>query len=178
MLVMTACLEKARVNKDAEVTLDASALSAREAEDIAAILVGIEPWSRMDYNKQELAKRIGTASDTDRSLSILARGRRVGLMRIREPWLLGPLISIFAVFPEYQGQGIGRRALVAFEHNGPEDWRNIWLTVSTFNQSALAFYRRCGFAQVGLLEGLVGDGWDEILMRKLHAIRCQNGDRT
>ena len=45
--------------------------------------------------------------------------------------------------------------------------RNAWVVVSVFNRRAHKFYQRHGFTEVGVIEGLVKPGYQEILLRKV-----------
>jgi ribosomal protein S18 acetylase RimI-like enzyme len=106
---------------------------------------------------------------------IEAGEEEAGVISLRSPWLKGPYLELLAIFPMFQGRGIGTKLLHWMEqeavHNGA---RNLWVCASTFNTAALRFYERYGFAQVAALPGLVDDNSDEILLRKypLRAGKC------
>jgi ribosomal protein S18 acetylase RimI-like enzyme len=51
----------------------------------------------------------------------------------------------FAVFPEFQGKGIGRNALAQVVHNEAQKEQNIFLEVATKNENALGLYHSTGF---------------------------------
>jgi ribosomal protein S18 acetylase RimI-like enzyme len=81
---------------------------------------------------------------SDRRLIIEAEGKTAGKMRVSElngeAWIYG-----FAVFPEQQGKGIGRKALskvVKMEH---QKGLSIFLEVEAKNAHALRLYESCGF---------------------------------
>jgi ribosomal protein S18 acetylase RimI-like enzyme len=83
-------------------------------------------------------------SRTEEMLIIEAEGKIAGKMRVSptngESWIYG-----FAVYPELQGRGIGRKALskvVMMEH---EKGQSIFLEVEAKNAHALRLYESCGF---------------------------------
>ena len=91
-------------------------------------------------------------------------------MMLRHPWLLGPYLPMLAVLPAYQGQRVGDALLRWYESTARAGKvRNIWLCVSGVNVAAQRFYRAHGWQQVCTIDGLVSDGEDELLMRKLIA---------
>lgn len=54
----------------------------------------------------------------------------------------------------YQRHGIARRLLdQVFRHAAETACRAVYLHVATFNQAALAFYRRAGFRELAVLPG-------------------------
>lgn len=82
--------------------------------------------------------------DTDKRLMIEAEGRIAGKMRLSEmngeSWIYG-----FAVFPELQGKGIGRKALSKVVKMQDEKGFEIFLEVEAKNAHALGLYESCGF---------------------------------
>jgi ribosomal protein S18 acetylase RimI-like enzyme len=97
--------------------------------------------------KEEDAREFERAlrdSRTEEMLIIEADGKLAGKMRVSpsdgESWIYG-----FAVFPELQGKGIGRKALskvVMMEH---KKGQSIFLEVEAKNAHALRLYESCGF---------------------------------
>jgi ribosomal protein S18 acetylase RimI-like enzyme len=71
-------------------------------------------------------------------------GKSVGKMRIShtdgEAWIYG-----FAVHPEYQGRGIGRKALTNVVLDQHQNGFPIFLEVEAKNANALKLYEACGF---------------------------------
>ncbi|MEH7106532.1 GNAT family N-acetyltransferase [Bacillus sp. JJ1764] len=83
-------------------------------------------------------------NNSEEMLIIEAEGQTAGKMRVAETngeaWIYG-----FAVFPELQGKGIGRKALsnvVLMEH---QKGFPIFLEVEAKNAHALRLYESCGF---------------------------------
>jgi ribosomal protein S18 acetylase RimI-like enzyme len=81
---------------------------------------------------------------TDQNLIIEAEGKTAGKMRVSdsnsEAWIYG-----FAVFPELQGKGIGRKALTKVVKMEDQKGLPIFLEVEAKNAHALRLYESCGF---------------------------------
>lgn len=75
---------------------------------------------------------------------IESEGMAVGKMRVDhsdgEAWIYG-----FAVFPQFQGKGIGRKALTNVIKKEHENGYSIFLEVEAKNAHALKLYESCGF---------------------------------
>jgi ribosomal protein S18 acetylase RimI-like enzyme len=82
--------------------------------------------------------------ETDLRLIIETDGKIAGKMRLSEmngeAWIYG-----FAVFPELQGKGIGRKALSNVVKMEDEKGLSIFLEVEAKNAHALRLYESCGF---------------------------------
>lgn len=82
--------------------------------------------------------------ETDLRLIIETGGKIAGKMRLSEmngeAWIYG-----FAVFPELQGKGIGRKALSNVVKMEDEKGLSIFLEVEAKNAHALRLYESCGF---------------------------------
>lgn len=81
---------------------------------------------------------------TDQFYIIESQEVPVGKMRVShtdgEAWIYG-----FAIFPEYQGKGIGRKALTTVVLNEHKNGFPIFLEVEAKNAYALRLYESCGF---------------------------------
>ncbi|WP_260631107.1 GNAT family N-acetyltransferase [Bacillus sp. S/N-304-OC-R1] len=98
---------------------------------------GFEEEEAIKYNQQK-------NREEDENYIILSGEQAVGKMRVShydgEAWIYG-----FAILPDYQGQGIGRKALsnvVVKEH---QNGNPIFLEVEAKNANALRLYESCGF---------------------------------
>ena len=142
-------------------------VTAGAATEIAAAMTAIDPWRRLGTDRDALAAFL-TADDPHccrRAIQI--DGAAAGVVAVRSPWLYGPYLSLLAVLPPRQGNGVGARVL---------DWlateavaggnRNVWVCTSSFNARAQAFYAAHGFVRVGVLDDLLVDGVGEVLLRR------------
>ena len=128
----------------------------------------MEPWSVMNYSADRLAAFLASADGGTARYVVSVNGKAAGVVSVRHPWLKGPYLELLALLPLAQNQGIGSSIMAWFEtaalqHGG----RNLWVCASSFNARALRFYEAHGFAGVATLPGLVADGYDEILLRKV-----------
>jgi ribosomal protein S18 acetylase RimI-like enzyme len=142
-------------------------LTGDDAPLAARALADIDPWRRAGYRSDKL---LGYLLNDDPALSryqVLVDKKHAGVICIRYPWLHGPYLELIGLFDGYQGRGLGRELMLWFEAQARGRARSLWLAVSTFNTSALRFYKRLGFAEVAALEKLTRDDGDEILMRKI-----------
>ncbi|WP_409271024.1 GNAT family N-acetyltransferase [Neobacillus sp. SCS-31] len=83
-------------------------------------------------------------SSSENFYIVEADGEPVGKMRVDHPngeaWIYG-----FAILPEYQGKGIGRKALSSIIVEEDRAGRPLFLEVEAKNAHALRLYESCGF---------------------------------
>jgi ribosomal-protein-alanine N-acetyltransferase len=73
-------------------------------------------------------------------------------------------ISTVCVSPEYRGQGIGARLLVAFEEQAGVS--QIRLSVRASNWEAIRLYERLGYRRYGIWPKYYSDGEDALVFEK------------
>lgn len=138
-----------------------------EAKDIAANLVGMDPWRTLEYQADALAVHLTRPDPAFFPFTIRVSGRRAGVVGLRYPWLKGIFLELLAVFPPCQGSGLGREVMSWIEAEARPHAGNFWITVSAFNHRARSFYKSLGFFEVACLENLIKEGYDELLLRKI-----------
>jgi ribosomal protein S18 acetylase RimI-like enzyme len=132
--------QKTDLTEDPAVTVRSSSSKADwEAEiQLEVLSFGFSEKDARDYNQ-----RIRETSG-EQNLIIEADGRTAGKMRVAEEngeaWIYG-----FAVFPELQGRGIGRKALSRVVKMEDQKGLSIFLEVEAKNAHALGLYESCGF---------------------------------
>ena len=139
-------------------------LSSQGAGAAAAELACLDPWLTLGYSPAGLARYLQKNDVSLHRFEIQADGQPAGVVCCRHPWLLGPLLELLAIYPPFQGRGLGREILAWLAGQGA--FANLWTTVSAFNQRGRKFYRKNGFRQVGPLPDLVRAGYTELLLRK------------
>jgi ribosomal protein S18 acetylase RimI-like enzyme len=155
----------AATERDAPFTL--SPLLPDDCPPLAAAIVAMEPWSVMHYPAERLSEFLAKSDYGATRCLIEIGGERAGVISVRYPWLKGPYLELLALLPPFQGKGIGGHLLARFEEEAvSREARNLFVCASSFNESALRFYRRHGFRDAAVLPGLVAEGYDEILLRK------------
>jgi diamine N-acetyltransferase len=143
------------------------ALVPESCPGLAAKIAAIEPWSAMNYSAEALARFLATPDSGAARYLIEVEGAAAGAMSVRSPWLKGPYLELLALLPPFQRRGLGATLMAWFEREAlTHGARKLWVCASSFNGGALRFYGRHGFAPAAALQGLVAEGYDEVLLRK------------
>jgi ribosomal protein S18 acetylase RimI-like enzyme len=131
---------KVQLSEDPSVTLRPSTTT----EDFEAE-IQLEV-SAFGFNEDE-ARRFNQQireNSSDQNFIIEADGKTAGKIRVAEAdgeaWIYG-----FAVFPELQGKGIGRKALTKVVKTEVQKGLSVFLEVEAKNAHALKLYESCGF---------------------------------
>ncbi|WML56075.1 GNAT family N-acetyltransferase [Neobacillus sp. PS2-9] len=131
---------KVELSEDPSVTLRPST----STEDFEAE-IQLEV-SAFGFNEEE-ARRFNQQireNSSDQNFIIEADGKTAGKIRVAEAdgeaWIYG-----FAVFPELQGKGIGRKALTKVVKTEVQKGLSVFLEVEAKNSHALKLYESCGF---------------------------------
>ena len=134
---------------------------------LARELHAIEPWRKLGYSERAFAALMTTREAEVEVRAIVRNDICCGLTIVRNNWLFGPYLRIFAVLPAVQNSGIGSQALDQLcREAAAKGARNLWACVSGFNPGARHFYERNNFETIGKLEDLVIAGEDEFLIRR------------
>ena len=150
------------------MSLDFQPLVPDQAALIGQVMTEMDPWLRLGFGADSLTHYLLKADSSLVRTAIVDRGQMVGAIATRSPWLRGPYLELLAVFPDHQGQSIGRQALEwAFDAARTNNALNFWACVSAFNQKARGFYAHMGFVETAELADLVKAGEAEILLRKV-----------
>ena len=144
-----------------------SRMKRAEAQDLAATLTTMDPWRTLEYQADTLAAYLSRPDSTLLRFTINSSGHRAGLLGLRYPWLKGIYLELLALFPPYQGLGLGREVMAFVEARARPHTKNFWVAVSSFNHRAQLFYQNLGFLEVARLENLIKEGSDELLLRKV-----------
>ncbi len=117
--------------------------SMTNEDDEAEIQLDVLCFGFLEKEARDYAQMIGENS-SDQRLIIEANGKTVGKIRVSElngeAWIYG-----FAIFPELQGKGIGRKALSKIVQIERQKGLPIFLEVEAKNAHALRLYESCGF---------------------------------
>jgi len=138
----------------------------RDRDAVVQILAESDPWKTLGY----------TARDWDRIFCPIPQGRdtyladmdgRVaGIAIVKQKFLLGDYLELLGVAGWARKQGIGGRLLAHIERLVFERTRNLFASVSDFNQPARDFYRHQGYQEIGPMPNFLIPGSAEILLRK------------
>jgi ribosomal protein S18 acetylase RimI-like enzyme len=141
-------------------------LESCEAPELAAALADLDPWRTLGYSSAALTRYFTRPDPALYRYALGVRRGTSGVLCVRHPWLLGPYLEFLAILPAHQHRGLGQKALRWLEEHPEWRPRNVWVTVSDFNERARAFYRGAGYCEVVALPDLVAPGRAEILLRK------------
>ncbi|TLY45532.1 MAG: GNAT family N-acetyltransferase [Nitrospirae bacterium] len=109
-------------------------------DDLAAVirLLGdLDPWKRLNYKAF-----------------------------LRQRFLFGDYLELFAIAVSVQGRGYGRALLAHLERVVFQRAKNLFVCASDFNHQARRFYERNGYKEIGPILHLLIPGSSEILLRK------------
>jgi ribosomal protein S18 acetylase RimI-like enzyme len=137
---------------------------SEEAGWCARLMAGSEPWITLkrDY---DLCVKILTSPTREVYVARL-HGALVGFTILIMQGAFVGFIQTVAIAPEWRNRGIGSQLVRFAEERIFKVSPNVFLCVSSFNQSAQRLYERLGYKVVGGLKDLMVRGHSEILMRK------------
>jgi len=130
----------------------------------------MDPWLRLGYTPASLTRYLSSITPDRQTSVILDRETPAACLTVRHDWLRGPLLELLAVLPQHQGKGLGKDIIAWLAGETLRQGKaNLWTISSEFNHVALAFYRRQGFEEAGVLPDLISLGETERLLRlRLH----------
>jgi ribosomal protein S18 acetylase RimI-like enzyme len=113
-------------------------------EDIdTEVILDVQCFGEDEAAARDFTQRI-KQENLQQTFMIETKGKTVGKIRVSvlhgEAWIFG-----FAVFPQYQGKGIGRKALSSVVLKEHRAGHPIFLEVEAKNANALMLYESCGF---------------------------------
>ncbi len=143
-------------------------LQENEIPFIAAALAAMDPWKALNYPAADLARYLRAIDPALRRYAAhSSAGNLAGVICVRYPWLRGPYLELLGLTADHQGLGLGGELMEWFTQQARLSARNAWVVVSVFNRRAHKFYQCHGFTEVGVIEGLIKPGYQEILLRKV-----------
>jgi GNAT superfamily N-acetyltransferase len=138
-----------------------------EAERLAAAFAAIDPWARYPYPASALAAYFAADEPAAPRFAVHLGDDLAAVAGLRLNWLRGPYVQFLGVLPAFQRNGIGSTILGWIEEETRRAAeRNLWVMASDFNDVAIAFYGRHGFAEAARIPDLVRDRRTEVLLRK------------
>ena len=140
--------------------------SRQTAQETALAIAAMEPWISLGFEVSKLAGFLFARQPCTYRFHITRHGRNIGALSIRHPWLYGPYIELLAILPDAQKKGFGKAVIDWIESEIKQEYGNIWVAASSFNEAAISFYQKNGFCLVGSMPGLVRPGFEEKLFRK------------
>jgi GNAT superfamily N-acetyltransferase len=142
-------------------------LRTEDAKTVAGKLAAISPWLALGYSAIQLEKYLLTGDPSLHRYTVIVDNVIAGVVAVRYPWLRGAYLELIGLFPEQQGRGLGTAILQWLEQETKPWAANLWVLVSSFNDSAKRFYFQQGFREIGSIEALVSLQSTELLLRKV-----------
>lgn len=78
----------------------------------------------------------------------------------------GGYLRAIGVASAIRGSGIGKLLMAFAERTTAKKAPNFFLCVASFNKPAQTFYRKCGYAKIGKVDGLIRKGASEYIYWK------------
>jgi len=145
--------------------IDIHKASEQEKDLAAALLAGSEPWITLGITYDQCERN---CHDPEFLVYMAYLENKPGGIIIIDPRGIAgsPYVKSIAVFPEFRGQGIGKKLLLLAEELFRKNAKHIFICVSSFNLRARRLYEKCGYEAVGEFKDYIIDGESEILMHK------------
>lgn len=139
-------------------TQDFSRMARLISNDIA--------WTRYGINYESAFQLINSAEDQFYVACLNQEIIGFCALRLNGVGNIGAYMRMIIVDQSYRNQGIGKQLLDYAWDLVTKHVPNLFLICSTDNIKAQQFYKSQGFKEVGILDGLVVPGHDEILFWK------------
>ncbi len=133
---------------------------------IVAILMSSEPWKRLGYTESEWDKLFAPLPAGHECYVMEVDARVAGIALVRQKFLFGDYLGLFAVAEWARGRKLGARLLAHVESVVFARGSNLFACVSDFNAGGRRFYKQQGYREVGALDDFLIPGSAEILLRK------------
>ncbi len=143
-------------------------LDPAEIPALAVGLAGLPLMLRYGRDAAALTRALEAARARGEGLLVADDGAPRGLAWFLSSGTLalGGYLRLIAVLPGSEGKGTGVALLRAFEAETARLSAHAFLLVSDFNDGAIRFYEREGYARVGAMPGLVVPDVAEMLYWK------------
>ncbi len=135
---------------------------------VVSLLADLYPWKRLKYTATdwELLFETPLQGQGREAYVLEAEGIVAGIGVLRQRFLFGDYLELFAIAAPVQGKGYGRALLAYLESVAFARAKNLFVCVSDFNEKGRRFYQRNGYTEIGPILHLLIPGSSEILLRK------------
>ena len=135
-----------------------------ELDRCALMMSGSEPWITLKRDLE--ACKEAMRGDHKEVYIGTENGELLGFIVLQTAGTFRGYIQSICISPERRGSGLGT-ALIQFAENRIFSFSpNVFMLVSSFNESAAHLYFRLGYEKIGTLKNFVREGYDEYLLRK------------
>ncbi|MGC9148150.1 MAG: GNAT family N-acetyltransferase [Sulfolobales archaeon] len=142
--------------------------SINDIEAICRIMLSTEPYITLGYTADMCYDIVLSALEEGWIGVAEYDGELAGfiIFRVFDGFPLGGYIRAIAVSQKYRRVGIGRALMKYAEDTIFRYRKNIFLLVSSFNYSAIRFYKSLGYELVGEIRDAIISGESEYIFRK------------
>ncbi len=130
----------------------------------AEIMSGSDPWKKLGFSFADCLKSLN--DPTSKTITVTEGSTVTGFASIQMNGTLTGYIKRIAIREDMRNKQIGKKLLEYVENKIFQEKPNVFLCVSSFNESAKKFYLECGYEIIGELKNYLVNGYSEILMRK------------
>ena len=149
---------------------ESNSLDIRQSTDSAlfdrfsGLMAASEPWTTLGMDAATC--RAGFDGLCKEVFVAFCDGEPAGLSIMQVCGSFDGYVQILFVSQRFRGRGLGKKLLKFCEERIFRRSPNVFICVSSFNTPARQFYENAGYAVVGVLNGFVRQGFDEVLLRK------------
>lgn len=157
-----------RCNASGTMIPSSATVRPYKPDDFAAVvrlLADLDPLKRLNYSASDWERLFGTSLQGREAFVIETGGSVVGVGVLRQRFLFGDYLELFAIAALAHGRGYGRALLAHLESVVFRRAKNLFVCVSDFNHQARRFYERNGYTEIGPILHLLIPGSSEILLR-------------
>jgi GNAT superfamily N-acetyltransferase len=135
---------------------------------VVSLLADLYPWKRLKYTALDWEQlfEMPLQGQGREAYVLEAEGIVAGIGVLRQRFLFGDYLELFAIAAPVQGKGYGRALLAYLESVAFARAKNLFVCVSDFNEKGRHFYQRNGYTEIGPILHLLIPGSSEILLRK------------
>lgn len=138
--------------------------STEPREACARIMAASDPWLTLGIGFDQA---LSTVSQPDRELYVAMIDARVaGFALVSMQGVLRGYLQTLGVDAAFRGRGVGAQLLDHIERRVFREAPNVFLFVSSFNDSARRFYEAHGYETIGEVKDFLVASHGEWLMRK------------
>jgi ribosomal-protein-alanine N-acetyltransferase len=130
----------------------------------ALMMAGSDPWITLELDYDNCLKAF---DGQFREIWIIEADDNIaGFVILQMGGTFKGYIQTICIDKNYRNVGLGKKLLQFCEDRILTVSPNLFICVSSFNQSAIRLYEKFGFKLVGRLENFVKEGFTELLLRK------------
>ena len=141
-------------------------MQPEDRDAVVAMLAASDPWKTLGYTASDWNRIFAPIPQGRDTIVAIVEGRLAGVALLREKFLLGDYLELLGVAEWARKTGVGAALVAHVERTVFARTKNLFACVSDFNAPARAFYKKCGFQEIGPMPDFLIPGSAELLLRK------------